>query len=547
MRTSYLCAAIISANIGFFTGAGIARAEDALAGAENLPPSEQIHAIGNAARADGQRLSEPLLRPGRMLDLAEAQIGAHDSAGAQETLKDARVLLDATNPMRVDYTVRMAKLLVAAGDLPSAHEMLDPRPFKGGLAEVLLSDGARALAKVGDFEGALALAKQLPVSADVLADIAARQCHTGNGAGKTALAAALDATRAADAKTQSHIARGVAYGMAACGDTAGAVALISELDPGMSARDLSAASHWLTRLGDFSAAQAMTKARVGTYDYAGLMELAWDQIDWGDFAAARSTLLRASAAAPIKDTGLLAATPGFSANMAKGDIFSIFGAQLAAKAFDDATRTAEGYDRMNGPSSLIHVVEAEVNQRSDADLERTLAVTIEKFRNLDDWPLAGLAGSPLRGRSYYFAELATVLGRAGYIDKARQALALALEFRHETEIPPDGGGNFEGIAQAQAAVGDIDDALATVAARNGRFTNTAYRKIAEELAGRGDAKRAFEVLGMVRQPNDYDRRLVAMRFVEAGDDATALFLAQQMTRPDDRFEVLLRMLDSRRL
>jgi hypothetical protein len=206
--------------------------------------------------------------------------------------------------------------------------------------------------------------------------------------------------------------------------------------------------------------------------------------------------------------------------------------QVKAGALEDAMRTAAVFDEREWRILTIGVG-AQARHHATADLEHTLAILIPKIQGMED------RGIPVRLNR--FADLAAVLGRAGYITKAREVLGLAQAIQRETVAWPQPAGLLA-IARAQAAMGDGDAAFATLASGNRNFKPPDYASLAVEFAARGDTASTLDALSKGHCGDDRIRRDVALKLAEAGDAGAALSLARRITNATERFEVLVRLL-----
>ena len=528
-----LAAAIVAAILG--GRAEAVHAEDPGAG-----PSEAVRAIGAEARATAREIHSINLRSEDLRRLAEMQIGVNDVAGARETLSEIEALFKPPAP-KFFIASAVAALWIEAGDPASALAVID-----GDTSRYAADDAVRAAAELGDFDAAFTIARHVGAPFYLLAEIAAGQCRAGAAAGKDTLAEALAGARAADPKERAFAGGMVVEAFAACGEAPRAVEIADELDPRSRISNVKYALERRGRVGDFAAVRAIAAASNMRLTAGDLFHIADQQIDWQDWSGARATLAQAYSLS------------GW------GDHSFLWHAQIRAGAYDDAWETVEAEDWHHRPAGYLAIIEGEATRRATDALKRTLPLAIKQIRAIDE-DGATVADSVFmsgQSRGTYLSDLAAILGRAGYVDDARETLQMALELQAEAKARPTPRRGFfdlstqeeaQKIALARIAIGDGDKVLATLRKPGPSVSGIpehSYEavviKFAIEFARRGDVERVIQLLADTRGPGAWPLRQIAMAFAEKGDDANALSFARRIQGPDERFACLVDVLIARR-
>jgi hypothetical protein len=376
---------------------------------------------------------------------------------------------------RVAVLGRYGVALARSGDLPGARAALDlvhrastaaegseqderaPETGRSRLHfphDFAIEQIGAALADGHDARGALHAATLLPhglFRAELLADIAAKQCTAGDKEGRDTLRLAVAAAYAVGQHGRLQSAAEIAYALATCNDVAAAVAAARGVAPDYSVSALERVAHDLTEHGDYTHARQIDEANadalVGIGDRIALAER---QIARGEVELAKPNLAKASAMTiELIRTKRAASRPLYEIVDAQRPIGSIIAGQTAVRAYAEAIHTSEGEDEPdNRAQFLVPIVWEEASRHDEFALRETLPGILEVIQKAS----RGIA-------AYNLARVAKALASAGYIDDARKALALAqgLASRENAEI-----------ARAQAAMGDMDGARATLDALDAR-------------------------------------------------------------------------------
>jgi tetratricopeptide (TPR) repeat protein len=547
---------------------------------------DKIKAIGAAARVAALRLAAIHHSASQLLLLADAQIKAGDKEGAQETIAVAQPhTKEARDSMRSFERGESIRLWVRAGDLTRARALLRDGPdappqigaldtygvalaqsgdtagaratlalveqaavettderastgqreveeFGGRQLDFAFRDIGVALADAGDFHGALSAAEKLLegfLRAGLLAGIASRQCASGDPDAGVILRSAQTAVHAVEQKWLVDAAEDIAYALAACESAADALAVAQELAPGSVNDVLERVAQQLTEHRDYAHAAHIDKALAPRiHDLGSVIALAQRQIARDKVSGARANL--AVASAQIRRAAVSPIDP-VKAYDTSNLLTSIIDLQIKAGDFFGAVVSAEPLDRNYRPQVLVRVIE-EAAKRHDADaLRQALAMVTQKIQEADLLP----------ARATALAGIAKALGRAGYIDQARQTLAPLQELARHGIGGPYPQQIFVQIAEAQAAMGDVAGARATSESVDGPWRESALSGLAREACLANDFATARAI---AEEINDRYPTLehIAASEAKAGDISAAMATAWQITEWTVRADALLELL-----
>jgi tetratricopeptide (TPR) repeat protein len=503
--------------------------------------ADKVSAIGAEARLATKQIAITNQQPFLLVWLADAQINVNDFAGARATLKEAaNVLVDSKGGFSTTTRENVIADWVKTGDPKSARDLadgiVDPigkvsayGVYGAALAHAGDKAGARAalelveraakgiggtnshemqsmdsvsgttrdqairrigsaLADASDFPGALNADDRLPsgpLRVALLADISEKQCTGHDESAARTLKLALAETREIESHQPKNFpgAWDIAYALATCGDSAGAVAAAHELNPG-NGFVIPKVADWLTQHMDYAHARSLDEANMPDQPDADyLAGLAERQIARGDLAAAVKNLVIASR---LGRTVLVAAIEGHQSlgkiSDAGQPLKRVFEAQIKAGAFQDAISTTEPFDSDLRPQLLLQIVKEEAKRRDTDALNQTLPITIQSIQS-DDYP---------QSRASILTQLGEILAWNGYVEQAHEPLALMKELDHQgihSLFPNDIN---EGIAQLQASMDDVAGARATLNSVGEGRSSQQLSVLARCLAIIGDYKAALE-------------------------------------------------------
>jgi hypothetical protein len=549
---------------------------------------DKVRAIGAEARASLEAPRDRAAarsRPWQLVNLADAQIDAGDAAGARETIAEILTLRQRRSAAE-DEERRMVELWIRAGDpgaarrlAESLHNPLARVAALGELGEGLARSGdlagARAtlelverasesptgaarrvvagfdgsphdlairkigdaLADGGDAQGALHAATLLPqglARAGLLADIAGKQCTGRDNAAPHTIALANSAAHAIEQAERPQAAVLLGYALATCNDAQAAVAAARDLAGDKSGSVLARVAHDLTGHGDYAHARQVDEANAeALVDVEDRVALAERQIARGDIELAKPSLAKAlamtlDAVGAKKEAG----SPPYEVLEAERPLSGIVFAEIKAGVFADALASLQGFERDNRPQYAVDIIEEMAKRGDERALARMLPAMLDVIGKADS---SGTAGDHL-------TRAAKLLAHAGYVAEARKPLAMAQELARRGVDASYAKQILRQIARAQAAMGDMDGARATVDALDLHGGQHAFLLVDLALE-KGDMalalQHAAETVGIMR---DQALSQIAWKQVEAGDVAGAMTTAWQIHDLGQRSEALLALL-----
>lgn len=551
---------------------------------------DKVRAIGAEARASLEAPRDRAAarsRPWQLVNLADAQIDAGDAAGARETIAEiltltmrqrrsaaedeerrivelwiragdaaaARRLAESLhNPLaRVAALGELGEGLARSGDLAGARAALElverasesptgaarrvVAGFDGSPHDLAIRKIGDALADDGDAQGALHAATLLPqglARAGLLADIAGKQCTGGDNAASRTIALADAAAHAVEEAERAQAAVLLAYALATCNDAQAAVAAARDLARDKSGSVLARVAHDLTGHGDYAHARQVDEANAeALVDVEDRVALAERQIARGDIELAKPSLAKAlamtlDAVGAKKEAG----SPPYEVLEAERPLSEIVFAEIKAGVFAAALASLQGFERDNRPQYAVNIIEEMAKRGDERALARMLPAMLEVIGKADS---SGTAGDHL-------TRAAKLLAHAGYVAEARKPLAMAQELARRGVDASYAKQILRQIAQAQAAMGDMDGARATVDALDLHGGQRAFLLVDLALE-KGDMalalQHAAETEGIMR---DQALSQIAWKQVKAGDVAGAMTTAWQIHDLGQRSEALLALL-----
>jgi hypothetical protein len=256
------------------------------------------------------------------------------------------------------------------------------------------------------------------------------------------------------------------------------------------------------------------------------------QIARGETSEAKTSLMRAYESVRARIESLdQRPHPPYELMNAQSGLSEIIDKEIEIGAFAEAIEAADLYDRNNRLQYLVRIVDEEAKRHDTTALRETLPIAIEKIHDADYRPSQG----------QYAAELAKVLGRAGYNGEARTPLKIAQALAQEGVGGYWPRSVFGWIAQAQVALGDLAGAYATLdTVGNGQ---SEYANLVPELVVRHDFKTALEIATAARAP----ARDIALSFIATGqaeddDMISAYSTARLINNQLARYQALMRLL-----
>ena len=545
--------------------------------------ADKIKAIGAESLATIDASADPTaarFRPLKLFDLASAQVKLGDQPGARTTLADLQHILSAPGAdagawqdgriaalwveagapaeaaayvdglsdaaLRLRALGREGAALAQAHDLAAARHMLDrlertppvappangaagaPGPVFLPPRDLALRELGSALAQAHDVDASLHAADLIPEDSQLrvrlLSDIAVEQCASpAHGDAEATLQRAEVGARRVGAPGHDQAAEALAYGLASCDAAVRAAAVVHDLVPDQRTGTLVRVARRLAEHGDDAHARQVDEANpMSPDDVAGLLDLAQRQIARGDTGPARQNLALAAAGLTESVRAAKAADrPTYVILDALQPLGGLVAAQAKLGAYAEAIRVSAAQDDNNRPQFLLSVVAAAAERRDRDALREMLPGILEAATKA----MPGIAIHAL-------TQMASVLAQAGYQEEAQAALAEARRL----------GGRTLEFARAQAALGDLAGAGATVDGLPGTAANRAQARFDLAL-GRSDFPTALAVTAtLTGSSRDSDLSRLSDAQAKAADLAGAMTSAWQIETLAIRGDALVKIL-----